>query len=605
MHYKAIIFSLIIMLSLSSIPFVDASGGPKDRIDFWQNNYEELSPDSYPLAEEAHQIFEKVLQAAGSKPGVIPRLYLLKRDPGGVPLALSIPDGSIIISRGVLDICYYEKQWGDDRLAFIFGHELAHQLKDDFWHIRFFDALGCLQDTDSGHAEVWSEIKDIAELTDKVLSKELQADEYGIVYSLMAGFNPEAIISQQSDGGFFEFWVKMVAPEQLEGSFRDLTHPSPMQRAETVKARLTQVVEKTDLFRVGLYFYQAEMYEEAILAFKEFLRFFPSREVYHNLATCHHQAAIEYFNMFAADEEDIPLKLSLTIDPVTEAEKITLRNTGDNPEATFNYHINQAIDFYEQAILLDPLYKYSYNNLGCAYLLNGDNYKAVGILQDAYKIDSGYVDCISNLGAAFYSVNDIQKARKFMNLALEINPEYSTAIYNLGKIEYDSGDTVLAKSLWKDYLESDQSNSWSRFITETFGSLGDETPSIQERSGRENLFGLEAGYYEEDIPKDWGTPVKSRAVSLGEEEYSLREYSNKITVVLKGDEVYLLVAKDGYTGESAQGIGIKSTRDEILASYGAPSKIQSMSQNECWIYNKARLTLIMQDDEVVSWIIYM
>ncbi len=605
MHNKAIIFSLIIMLSLSSIPFADASGGPKDRIDFWQNNYEELSPDSYPLAERARQIFEKVLQAAGSKPGVIPRLYLLKQDPGGVPLALSIPDGSIIISRGVLDICYYENQWGDDRLAFILGHELAHQLKDDFWHIRFFDALGCLQDTDSGQEEVWGEIKDIAELTDKVLSKELQADEYGIVYSLMAGFNPEAIISQESDGGFFEFWVKMVAPEQLEGSFRDLTHPSPVQRAETVKARLTQVVEKTDLFRLGLYFYQAEMYEEAILAFKEFLRFFPSREVYHNLATCHHQASIEYFSAFHSAGEDIPLKLSLTIDPVTEAEKITLRNTGDNPEAAFNYHINQAIDFYEQAILLDPLYKYSYNNLGCACLLKGDNYKAVGILQDAYKIDSGYVDCINNLGAAFYSVNDIQKARKFMNLALGINPEYPASIFNMGKIEYDSGDTAMAKSLWTDYLERDRSSSWSRLIMETFGTLGEKTSDTQGKSVIESLSGLEAGYYEEDIPEDWGVPIKSREVPLGEEEYSLREYSNKITVVLKGDEIYLLVADGGYAGKSVKGIGMKSTKDEILASYGAPSKIQSMSQNECWIYNKARLALIMQDDEVVSWIIYM
>ena len=34
-------------------------------------------------------------------------------------------------------------------------------------------------------------------MTDKVLAKEIQADEHGIIYAAMAGFNVNAIISNE------------------------------------------------------------------------------------------------------------------------------------------------------------------------------------------------------------------------------------------------------------------------------------------------------------------------------------------------------------------------------------------------------------------------
>jgi Zn-dependent protease with chaperone function len=84
------------------------------------------------------------LQAAGSRPGVSPRLYVTRDRLYGVSQAIAIPDGGIVVSQAVLDLCYRDPQRGDDRLAFVLGHEIAHQLREDFSHLRFFDALEAL-----------------------------------------------------------------------------------------------------------------------------------------------------------------------------------------------------------------------------------------------------------------------------------------------------------------------------------------------------------------------------------------------------------------------------------------------------------------------------
>jgi Zn-dependent protease with chaperone function len=114
---------------------------PKERLEYWRQNYLELLPTEDPRAARAHAIFHRLLHAAGQKPGVIPRLYIIKSDPLGISVPIALPDGGIILSKGALDICYHEPARGDDRLAFVLAHELAHQLKDDFWHMQFFQAI--------------------------------------------------------------------------------------------------------------------------------------------------------------------------------------------------------------------------------------------------------------------------------------------------------------------------------------------------------------------------------------------------------------------------------------------------------------------------------
>jgi len=355
---------------------------PRERIDFWQRNYTAVTPESDPRVERAQQIFTRLVRIAGRRPGVEPRLHVIREDPiASLPIA--IPDGWVVISRRLIEFCYRAPKHGDDRLAFVLAHEIAHQLEDDFWHMKFFQAIETYQ-KGSGDQKLLSEIRSIAALTDKVLAKELRADELAITYLAMAGFDPRAILGGAESGDFFQQWIAMLDPARL-GSQKVRTHPEPSQRAATVKARLRQVAEQSELFDLGLLFYQAGDYPRAILAFDEFRRYFPGREVHHNLGAAHHQMALRLWRPLADKRGEPLFKLSVSVDPLSRAHGVT-RSSPESASRAFERHIAAAIERYQTAINQDPAYLPAYRNLGSAYVTNGEPYKAIAVLQDALKL---------------------------------------------------------------------------------------------------------------------------------------------------------------------------------------------------------------------------
>jgi hypothetical protein len=254
----------------------------------------------------------------------VPRLFIAATDPWDIALPIALPDGWIILSKRVLDICYRDPARGDDRLAFVLAHELAHQLNDDFWHMRFFQAF------EASHAKIpvppafLEEIRQSASATAHVLTRELQADERGIIYAAMAGFNPQAIVSEGQAVNFFADWVRALDPQRLRGLAAGQVRPTPQERAEALRAHLRRVADHTAAFQVGLWFSYAGNYPQAIRAFEHFRALFPSREVSHNLAASHHQVALQAYQAWKKETPALPFQLSLAIDPLTRASRIYL-----------------------------------------------------------------------------------------------------------------------------------------------------------------------------------------------------------------------------------------------------------------------------------------
>lgn len=92
----AIVTSVAIGFSMPA----GAKENPKNRIDFWENNYNELRLGNTPLAERAHKIFGRVLNAAGRRPGVMPELFIIDIESDLMPLAVAIPDGTVTTLPG-------------------------------------------------------------------------------------------------------------------------------------------------------------------------------------------------------------------------------------------------------------------------------------------------------------------------------------------------------------------------------------------------------------------------------------------------------------------------------------------------------------------------
>ena len=202
----------------------------------------ELRTSDDPRAAEAHKSFARLLHATGHRP-IVPRLFITKSAPWDISFPVALSDGWVLLSKKVLDFCYRVPAWGDDRLAFVLAHEIVHLLQDDFWHMQFFQALEGSKTRASQQSVSLQEVIERLPKTEDIWAKELRADERGIVYAAMAGFNTPAIVTEDDHVNFFQDWVHTLDPRRLNRIPANSPYPTPQQQAEAVKARLRQVLD--------------------------------------------------------------------------------------------------------------------------------------------------------------------------------------------------------------------------------------------------------------------------------------------------------------------------------------------------------------------------
>jgi len=574
---------------------------PRERIDFWQQNYTTVTAENDPRVARAQDIFSRLVRTAGRRPSVEPRLHVIQEDPAMTSLPIAIPDGWVIVSQRVIDFCYRVPKHGDDRLAFVLAHEIAHQLENDFWHMKFFQALEISQKR-AGDQKLLAEVREIAALTDKVLAKELRADELGITYLTMAGFDPGAVLGDANTGDFFHEWIATLDPERL-GLKKSHTHPDPSQRVATVEARLRQVAEQADLFNLGLLLYQAGDYPRAIEAFSEFSRFFPGREVHHNLGAAYHQLALQQWRPMAVKRGTPLFRLSVAIDPLTRARGNT-RGSVENSTQLFERNISAAIDQYLIAIGQDPAYLPAYRNIGSAYIIKGEPYKAIAVLQDALKLAPGNAAILNNLGVAFFQAKNLAEARSHLASALKFEPGNEAPLFNLATIAEQQGDTAEAARLWRQYLEHDTNSDWAAIA---HARLGVATPAATHAArapaGPEKLAGIEIGAYDSEVPAAWGK-ARTRTFQLKNAPTRLARYPNGLMTVSQGDEIREIVTTPSYTGSSRHGIRAGQSRQEVETHYGAPGMILTTTIGESLMYPNNGITFTLREGRVASWLLY-
>jgi len=352
-----------------------ASGEDMDKKEYWINKYGEVKTGK--LYQRAHNIYNNILSAADRRIGVEPELHIIKHE--GAPWAQSLADGSIILTNNALKFCYEGKSLenGDSRLAFVIGHEMAHQFNGDFWEYKFLNTKA--GDKDSSLA--FQDIRELAKNPDLLLSKELQADQYGIIYATLAGYKSAEIISD--DGNFFFDWFKRSDP--------DLSASSGMaslaeKRLMSVRMRLKEVSDRIVLFKMGVMNYYIGQLEDAISLLSRYASYFPGREVYSNLGSIYLRQAYEQF-LQSRTPESFPFALSFGIDTKTRAETIPVaRGYSEEKYHEYKKLLAPAIDNLKKAVEYDPLYSEAKNNLGCAYIIDNSYYDAAAVLEEALKL---------------------------------------------------------------------------------------------------------------------------------------------------------------------------------------------------------------------------
>lgn len=604
---------LILIVAGWLAPILAAQDDDRTRLEFYQSSYTELTAENDPRAARAWEIFARLIQVAGTRAGLVPRLFIAKNTSPPPPPAVAIQDGGIVISEQMLDLCYREPDKGDDRLAYILAHEIAHQIKNDFWPVMFFQAVELSRKADPKDSQALEEIKRELSLGEQEAAaeqrrKEIEADEMGIIYASLAGFDTRAVVMEDAKVNLFRFVESYLDPTNVQGVARDANHPTPEVRAAAVKARLQKALDAVDLFDAGLLFYRTGDFERAASLFTEFLREYPGREVYHNLAACHHQIAWKSYLEWKA-EKGLPFKLLLPAEGDTRARRIVLKPSvrgvptpGAAPESRFKDEIAKAGELYRRALAQDPSFWPSANNLGCALLLLDNPYEAVGLLQKAIQSAPGSALVLNNLGVAFYLTGNVPKAKEVIQAALKADPDSGAPLFNLGSIAALENDLAEAKKHWSAYLQSDPYSVWAKQIRLRLG-LGEVPPSAPAKSGEapEGLLGLTTDSYDDQIPADWGAPTKKKTL-LGDLE--IRMFANGVLVVSREGEIVRLSVAPPFQGRTAAGMALGAAWKDLSARYGRPSTVLPSGAEEAWVYPDRGITFILQNGKVVSWILF-
>jgi hypothetical protein len=101
--------------------------------------------------------------------------------------------------------------------------------------------------------------------------------------------------------------------------------------------------------------------------------------------------------------------------------------------------IDEAIEYFQIAIRLDPTYEKAFNNLGLAYKSKGLYDKAAEEFMTALRLKPDDPEVHNNLGVAYRYKGMYEEAIEQHRIALNLNPAYAEAHFNLGVIYLESG----------------------------------------------------------------------------------------------------------------------------------------------------------------------
>jgi tetratricopeptide (TPR) repeat protein len=351
---------ILLLLFLTNITNaqLNNSGDPRLGIDFWLKHYKQVTrTEKYELAKE---VFDNVLAVADKPTGVLPELYVFSNLEFGKVFAL--PDGSVILPLSVIDFCLRDRRHTKAQLAFLLGHEIKHVVRGDYWIQRILEFA---QTTTKGQQNdqiqtlltqmQWGQSLEVRK------SIETDADEYGILYASLAGYDVGSIISPSNS--FISDYYR-TAGMDIHG---DLTNNSVDDRIKAVNRRLGDIVDDLDLFDFGVRLYAIGKYDAAIELLRKFVTQYPSREVFNNLGICYYQKAFAYYAKWKYQERDkdpnLVFRVSAQIDPISRLQVTRATKTD---KQLFLEMIDKAIANFEEAKARDASYEVALNNLGCA-----------------------------------------------------------------------------------------------------------------------------------------------------------------------------------------------------------------------------------------------
>ncbi len=360
--------------------------------------------------------------------------------------ALTLPGGTVLVFRGLIDLVKDKMGDTDDAWASVLGHECAHAaLRHGMGMIQVASSLSLGGRALEGPGDLSVLLNTVSR------AHEFEADQFGALYSYRAGFNPAESIK------LHETMLKAMGEIP-----RGMTHPTHAERIARVRDYLLDLRAKVRGFDLAVKALNGGDFDAAIGHLEVFLGVFPdSTGARSNLGVALHRKAL------MALVPETRFRRATDVDPNSRARKIELRANETNvaglkPAAKIDERtLREAVGEYQAALALDPGYTRAQVNLGAALDDLKDRRGARATLEKAVRGAPSSKEAWNNLGAVAAETGDTARALEAFKKALELDGGYAEAWFNLAMTYEQASKDKDAAGAWDKYVALDGKSGWT------------------------------------------------------------------------------------------------------------------------------------------------
>jgi tetratricopeptide (TPR) repeat protein len=368
--------------------------------------------------QSCYQVYNDLIAAIGT---LYPSPPVFVPENSKTLTAKTLSNGEIHIGSFFIDLC---REFGDDSLnamALILGHELAHHYKEHFWAAKYGSDFANL----SWGRKIKENFKDQRFLE----TYESQADEFGIFYSFLAGYNTFEIAEKV----FNRIYEVYQLPDSIPG------YPSRQERIKIHKLSEEKIAKLIPVFETGNLLLvlgsnnknkeRRIILEKAAECFQFIIdENYTSKEIYNNIGIVHLMLALSKIN-----KNENKFLYPVTMDSESRLYNVEGSNANGTKTSGFGdndpYILKQltlAEKYFNRAKEKDKDYIPAYINLSNVYDLLGE-----------------YDDAI------FFAGKAIKRADEINNAMLKANAILIRGIANIHNKDLTAGidDFTKAKSL--------------------------------------------------------------------------------------------------------------------------------------------------------------